>query len=135
MLDSQFRGMKQTLQQPDPEAMQRVKDMMAALNAMLDADAQGTHTQQDFDDFMAEYGDLFPDQPANLEQLVDSLVRRMSAAQRLLDSLTDEQREELSGLMSQTLEDAGLAAEMARLADALRSRRPDMDLTAGPVIR
>jgi len=40
--------------------------------------------------------------------------------QRLLGSLTESQREELSGLMSQTLEDAGLAAEMARLADALR---------------
>ena len=71
VLDSQFRGMKQTLQEPDPEAMQRVKDMMAGLNAMLDADAQGTHTQQDFDDFMAEYGEMFPEQPRDLEQLVD----------------------------------------------------------------
>jgi uncharacterized protein with von Willebrand factor type A (vWA) domain len=132
VLDSQFQGMKQTLQQPDPEAMQRVKDMMAGLNAMLDADAQGTHTQQDFDDFMAQYGDLFPDSPSNLGELVDSLVRRMAAAQRLLSSLTDAQREELSGLMSQTLEDAGLAAEMARLADALRSRRPDMDFDGWP---
>jgi uncharacterized protein with von Willebrand factor type A (vWA) domain len=128
VLDSQFRGMKQTLQEPDPQAMQRVKDMMAALNSMLDADAQGTHSQQDFDRFMAQYGDLFPDSPGDLEELVDSLVRRMSAAQRLLDSLTDSQRDELSGLMSQTLEDAGLAAEMARLADALRARRPDMDM-------
>jgi uncharacterized protein with von Willebrand factor type A (vWA) domain len=132
VLDSQFRGMKQTLQQPDPEAMQRVKDMMAGLNSMLEADAQGTHTKQDFDDFMAEFGEMFPEQPENLEQLVDSLVRRMSAAQRLLGSLTDAQREELSGLMSQTLEDAGLAAEMARLADLLRSRRPDMDMEGWP---
>jgi uncharacterized protein with von Willebrand factor type A (vWA) domain len=132
VLDSQFRGMKQTLQQPDPAAMQRVKDMMAALNAMLEADAQGTHTQQDFEDFMEQYGDLFPDSPRNLDELVDSLVRRMSAAQRLLNSLTDEQREELAGLMAQTLEDAGLAAEMSRLADALRSRRPDMDFDGWP---
>jgi uncharacterized protein with von Willebrand factor type A (vWA) domain len=132
VLDSQFRGMKQTLQQPDPEAMQRVKDMMAALNAMLDADARGTHTQQDFDDFMEQYGDLFPDSPSNLEELVDSLVRRMAAAQRLLSSLTDAQRDELSALMAQTLEDAGLAAEMARLADGLRTRRPDMDFDGWP---
>jgi uncharacterized protein with von Willebrand factor type A (vWA) domain len=127
VLDSQFQGMKQTLQQPDPEAMQRVKDMMAGLNNMLDADARGQHTQADFDAFMAQYGDLFPDQPENLEQLVDSLVRRMQAAQRLMESLTEEQRQELAGLMAQTLEDAGLAAEMSRLADALRARRPDMD--------
>ena len=127
VLDSQFRGMRQTLEQPDPEAMQRVKDMMAELTAMLEADARGEHTQQDFENFMARYGDMFPDSPANLEELVDSLVRRMSAAQRLLDSLTDEQRDELAGLMAQALDDAGLASEMSKLADALRARRPDMD--------
>jgi uncharacterized protein with von Willebrand factor type A (vWA) domain len=132
VLDSQFRGMKQSLQQPDPQAMQRVKDMMAALNEMLEADAQGTHTQQDFDDFMEQYGDLFPDSPRNLDELVDSLVRRMAAAQRLLSSLTDAQREELAGLMAQTLEDAGLAAEMGRLAGALRARRPDIDFDGWP---
>jgi uncharacterized protein with von Willebrand factor type A (vWA) domain len=132
VLDSQFRGMKQTLQQPDPEAMQRVKDMMAALNEMLDNDARGAHTQEDFDNFMAQYGDLFPDSPTTLDELVDSLVRRMAAAQRLLSSLTDAQRDELSALMAQTLEDAGLAAEMARLADSLRARRPDIDFDGWP---
>ncbi len=132
VLDSQFRGMKQTLERPDPEGMQRVKDMMAALNEMLEADARGAHTQQDFDDFMEQYGDLFPDSPRNLDELVDSLVRRMAAAQRLLNSLTDAQRDELAALMAQTLEDAGLAAEMARLAGSLRTRRPDMDLDGWP---
>jgi uncharacterized protein with von Willebrand factor type A (vWA) domain len=132
VLDSQFRGMKQSLQQPDPEAMQRVKDMMAGLNEMLDADARGTHTQQDFEDFMAQYGDMFPDSPSNLEELVDSLVRRMAAAQRLLSSLTDAQRDELASLMAQALEDAGLAAEMSRLADSLRTRRPDIDFDGWP---
>jgi uncharacterized protein with von Willebrand factor type A (vWA) domain len=127
VLDSQFRGMRQALADPDPAALQRVKDMMAALNGMLDADARGEHTQQDFDNFMRQFGDMFPDSPANLEELVDALVRRMAAAQRLLNSLTDEQRDELAGLMAQALEDAGLAAEMSRLADGLRARRPDID--------
>ncbi len=127
VLDSQFRGIRQSLADADPQAMQRVKDMMAALNAMLAADARGQHTQRDFDNFMASYADMFPDNPANLEELVDQLVRRLSAARRLLDSLTDDQRDELSGLMAQALEDAGLAAEMSKLADALRARRPDLD--------
>jgi uncharacterized protein with von Willebrand factor type A (vWA) domain len=126
VLDSQFRGMKQALTNPDPAAMQRVKDMLASLRAMLDADSRGEHTQEDFDQFMAEYGDLFPDNPRNLEELVDSLVRRMMAAERLLESLSDEQREELADLMAQAMEDAGLAAEMAALADALRGRRPEL---------
>ena len=128
VLDSQFRGMKEALSSPDPEALQRVKDMMAELNQMLDADARGEHTQEDFDAFMERYGDMFPDRPANLEELVDQLARRAMAAQRLLSSLSAEQRDELAGLMDQALADAGLAAEMARLAGALRARRPDIDL-------
>ena len=127
VLDSQFRGMRQALADPDPAALQRVKDMMAALNAMLDADARGEHTQRDFEAFMSQFGDMFPDSPATLEELVDALARRMAAAQRLLSSLTDDQRDELAGIMAQAMEDAGLAAEMSRLADALRSRRPDID--------
>ena len=127
VLDSQFRGIKESMAGSDSEGMQRVKEMMAALTGMIEADARGEHTQQDFDSFMEQYGELFPDSPENLEQLVDNLVRRMAAAQRLLNSLTDEQRDELSGLMAQAMEDAGLAQEMARLAEALRARRPDVD--------
>ena len=127
VLDSQFRGMRQALQSPDPQAMQRIKDMLGDLNQMLAADARGEHTQADFDQFMEQYGDLFPDNPRNLEELVDSLVSRMAAAERLLRSLSPEQRAELAELMSNALQDAGLANEMAQLADALRSRRPDLD--------
>ena len=127
VLDSQFRGMRQALQSPDPQAMQRIKDMLGDLNAMLAADARGTHTQADFDQFMERYGDLFPDNPQNLEELVDSLISRMAAAERLLRSLSEEQRQELAELMSNALDDAGLESEMGRLADALRARRPDLD--------
>jgi len=130
VLDTQFRGMRQALQTPDPQAMQRVKDMLSALNEMLAADARGEHTQADFDRFMEKFGDLFPEQPQNLEELIDSLISRMAAAERLLRSLSDEQREELAQLMSQVLDDAGLASEMARLADGLRARRPDLDSAA-----
>ena len=130
VLDTQFRGMKEVLQQPDPEAMQRVKDMLADLNQMLEADARGEHTQADFDSFMDRYGEMFPENPRDLEELVDSLVRRATAAQRLLGSLTDGQRDELAALMEQTLQDAGLAAEMSRLSDTLRARRPEMDQAA-----
>jgi len=132
VLDSQFRGMKDALENPDPAAMQRVKDMLADLNQMLEADARGEHTQADFDAFMDRYGDMFPDNPANLEELVDALARRAMAAQRLMASLSPEQRDELAALMQQTLSDEGLAAEMARLGDALRARRPELDMANWP---
>jgi uncharacterized protein with von Willebrand factor type A (vWA) domain len=130
VLDSQFRGMRDVLQSPDPQSMQRVKDMLADLNQMLEADARGEHTQADFDRFMDRHGEMFPENPRDLEELVDSLVRRAMAAQRLLGSLTESQRDELAALMEQTLQDAGLAAEMARLSDQLRARRPEMDMAA-----
>ena len=72
VLDTQFRGMKQALENPDPAAMQRIKDMLAGLNEMLAADARGEHTQEQFDEFMAAYGDMFPENPRDLEELVDS---------------------------------------------------------------
>jgi uncharacterized protein with von Willebrand factor type A (vWA) domain len=127
VLDAQFRGMKQAMTNPDPAAMERVKNMMSALNEMLEKDARGEHTPEDFENFMREYGEFFPDNPSNLEELVDSLARRAAATERLLASLTPEQRAELASLMAQTLEDAGLASEMQRLGSSLRQRRPDLD--------
>jgi len=127
VLDRQFQGMKQALRNPDPEQQQLVKDMLADLNAMLEADARGEHTPADFDAFMDKYGDFFPDQPQNLEELVDSLARRAAAAQRMMNSLSAEQRAELGELMEQALADLDLASAMSQLGDALRSRRPDLD--------
>jgi len=125
VLDSQFRGMKQALEGATPEDMQRVKDMLAALNAMLAADARGEHTQADFDAFMAEYGEFFPSAPSTLAELVDDLARRAAAAQRLMDSLSREQREELQALMSDAM-DLDMQAQMSQLADGLRAARPDL---------
>ena len=44
-----------------------------------------------------------------------------------MQSLSAEQRAELSALMNTALEDMDLAREMQQLGDALRSRRPDLD--------
>ncbi|MFD8559330.1 hypothetical protein ACFV1N_18795 [Streptosporangium canum] len=126
VLDSQFRGMREALANPDPAAMERVREMMSELNDMLDRDARGEHTQDDFESFMSKYGDMFPESPRNLEELVDTLARRAAATQRLLASLTPRQREELNALINQTLEQAGMGEQMRRLGESLYSRRPDL---------
>jgi len=131
VLDSQFRGMKEALQGPQAaQQLQRVKEMLSDLNAMLEADARGEHTPEQFAEFMSKHGDLVPGEPQDLEELVDALARRAAAAQRMLASLSPEQREELANLMATALQDAGLAQEMRRLGDALRTRRPDLDWTS-----
>jgi len=126
VLDSQFRGLRDALANPDPEAMERIRQMMSDLNDMLDQDSRGQHTQADFDAFMEKYGDLFPEKPRNLEELVDILARRAAATQRMLASMTPRQREELGNLINQTLEQSGMAEQMRRLGEALYARRPDL---------
>jgi uncharacterized protein with von Willebrand factor type A (vWA) domain len=134
VLDSQFRGMKEALQNASPEDLQAVKDMLADLNAMLDADARGEHTQEQFDAFMAKHGDFFPSQPQTLAELIDDLARRAAAQQRLMDSLTPQQRQELGELMQGAM-DLDLAAQMAQLGDALRNARPDLPWGGGQKMR
>jgi uncharacterized protein with von Willebrand factor type A (vWA) domain len=127
VLDAQFAGMKSALESPDGEAMQRVKDMLADLNSLLAAHARQEDTTDQFADFMAKHGEFFPEQPENVEELIDALARRQAAAQRMLSSLTPEQRQQLGQLMSQAMADADLASEMAQLADNLRALRPGLD--------
>jgi uncharacterized protein with von Willebrand factor type A (vWA) domain len=126
VLDTQFRGMRDALAGATPEQMQRVRDMLGALNELLDADARGEDTQQRFEEFMQQYGDFFPENPRNLDELIDSLARRAAAASRLMSSLSPEQRAELAQLTQSALGDLGLEYEIDRLGQALRQRRPDL---------
>jgi uncharacterized protein with von Willebrand factor type A (vWA) domain len=126
VLDAQFAGMRDAMSNPDPAAMQAIKQMMSDLNDMLDADARGEHTAEQFDEFMAKHGEFFPDNPADLNELIDSLARRAAAAERLMNSLTPEQQTELGALMEQAMSDAGLADQMGRLQRSLRAARPDL---------
>ena len=125
--------MKQALSSGDPQAMQAVRDMLADLNALLAAHARGEDTTDQFDEFMDKHGDLFPEQPEDVDELIDALARRQAAAERMMASLTPEQREELAQLMSDALADADLASEMAQLSDNLRALRPGHGPAQPPV--
>ena len=131
VLDAQFAGLKQALDDPDPAAMQAVKDMLADLNGLLAAHARGEDTEDRFREFMDKHGDLFPENPENVDELIDALARRQAAADRMLASLSPEQRAQLGQLMSDALQDPDLASQMAQLSDNLRALRPGLE--RGPV--
>ncbi|MFG1928085.1 VWA domain-containing protein [Cryptosporangium sp. NPDC048952] len=127
VLDSQFAGMKNALQNASPEDMARVRDMMADLNDLLSKHARGEAGQQDLDQFLDKHGEFFPERPNTIDELIDQLARRAAASQRMMDGLTAEQRAELGDLMDQMLGgDIGLSAEMERLNQQLRAARPDL---------
>jgi uncharacterized protein with von Willebrand factor type A (vWA) domain len=131
VLDAQFAGMKQALE-GDPQAMAAVKEMLTDLNELLAAHARGEDTTDRFHDFMDRHGDLFPENPENVDELIDALARRQAAAEQMLASLSPEQREQLAQLMSDALADLDLASQMAQLSDNLRALRPGM-FGQGPV--
>ena len=79
MLDQRFAGMKQALENATDEDRQRVNEMLDDLNNLLDKHANGEDSQQDFDDFMAKHGEFFPENPRNIDELLDSLAQRAAA--------------------------------------------------------
>ncbi len=127
LLDQRFAGMKQALEGATPEDRERVAAMLRDLNALLDAHRRGEDTPEDFERFMAEHGDFFPEQPGSVDELLDTLARRSAAAQRMLSSMTPEQREELMALSAQAFGSADLMAELDQLDGNLRALRPGED--------
>ena len=101
-----------------------MKDMVAALNEMLQKRAQGD--DPGFEQFMEDYGDFFPENPETLDELLEQMAKRMAAMQAMLNSMTPEQRAQLQDLSNQLLQDMDLSWQMDQLAQNLQSMYPQM---------
>ena len=106
-----------------PEELARTKDMMAALNTMLEQRERGE--EPDFEGFMEQFGDFFPENPQTLDELLEVMARRMAAAQAMLNSMTPEQRAQMQQLSDQLLEDMDLRWQVEQLGQNLRRAVPD----------
>jgi uncharacterized protein with von Willebrand factor type A (vWA) domain len=129
MLDQRFAGMKEALEGATDEDRQRVNEMLDDLNNLLDKHSRGEDTQQDFDNFMDKHGEYFPENPRNVEELLDSLAKRAAAAQRFRNSLSQEQRDELDALAQQAFGSPSLMQALGRLDSHLQAARPGEDWT------
>jgi uncharacterized protein with von Willebrand factor type A (vWA) domain len=129
LVDQRFQGLQQALS--DPAAQQAFAEMMRDLNDLLERHARGEDTTDQFRQFMAQHGEFFPENPSTVEELIDILARRFAAGERLLRSLSPQQREELESLLAQAMGNGALAEQMGRLGDNLRSLRPDLNWGQG----
>ncbi|ANI41746.1 VWA domain-containing protein [Mycolicibacterium vaccae] len=127
MLDQRFAGMKEALENATDEDRQRVNDMLDDLNDLLDKHAQGKDSPEDFHDFMAKHGEFFPENPQNIDELLDSLAKRAAAAQRFRNSLSEQQRAELDALAQQAFGSPSLMNALNRLDSHLQAARPGED--------
>jgi len=127
MLDQRFAGMKEALEGATDEDRQRVTEMLDDLNELLDKHNRGEDTSADFDDFMNKHGEFFPENPQNVEELLDSLAKRAAAAQRFRNSLSADQRAELDALAQQAFGSPSLMQALGRLDAHLQAARPGED--------
>ncbi|MBE7323947.1 VWA domain-containing protein [Nocardioides sp. Y6] len=127
VLDQRLAGMKQALEGATDEDRARVNEMLSDLNDLLEAHGRGEDTGEQFADFMARHGDFFPEQPRDVDELLDALAARSAAAQRMLNSMSPEQREELMQLSAQAFGSPELAEQLARMDAQLQALRPGED--------
>ena len=127
MLDQRFAGMKQALENAGDADREAVNEMLNDLNELLDKHSRGEDSPQDFQDFMAKHGQHFPENPRDVEELLDSLAKRAAAAQRFRNSLSPEQRAELDALAQQAFGSPQLMQALGRLDSHLRAARPGED--------
>ncbi|KQU46737.1 hypothetical protein ASG84_09620 [Rhodococcus sp. Leaf278] len=127
MLDQRFAGMKQALEGATEEDRQAISEMLKDLNELLDAHNKGEDTDEQFDEFMNKHGQHFPENPKNVDELLDSLAERAAAAQRLRNSLSPEQRAELDALAQQAFGDSNLLNQLDQLDQNLQQARPGED--------
>jgi len=118
-----FEQVAGSMQQLTPDAVGRMKDMLAALNEMLERRQRGE--DPGFDEFMQRFGDFFPENPKDLDELLETMARRMAAMQAMLNSMTPEQRAQLQQLSEQLLGDLDLQWQMEQLGANLQAMMPD----------
>ena len=69
--------MKQALENATDEDRAAINEMLERpQRAAREADQRGEDTQEDFDEFMAKHGDFFPENPQNLDELLDAMAAR-----------------------------------------------------------
>ena len=127
MLDQRFAGMKQALENATSQDVQAIREMLDDLNDLLQAHARLEDTTEQFGQFMAKHGHYFPENPRTTDELIDALAARSAAAQRMMNSLSAEQRAELAALTEQAFGDPRLAQSLSQLDAMLQQLRPGQD--------
>jgi len=122
MLQNHFQSMKEQLRNLNSSDLEPARQMLRDMNQLLQQHMQGQ--TPDFQDFMNRHGAFFgSNPPENLEELLDHLGKQIAQAQSLMNSLSDEQRQELEDLMDSSL-DPEIAQELAELSMALQQILP-----------
>ncbi|MGH2550414.1 MAG: VWA domain-containing protein, partial [Thermomicrobiales bacterium] len=113
VMQQTFEGMQQSLSNMSPEDLADMRQMMSELNDMIERRSRGE--DPGFNEFMHRWGHYFGSDINDLDELLERMKQRMGAMQQLMNSMTEEQREQLMGSMQAAMQDPGLQEQMSRL--------------------
>ncbi len=125
VMQSQFNQMAGAISRLTPEQLERQRQMYGALNRMIEQREANQSLDPSFEDFMERFGDMVPGNPANLDELLQAVAGHMAATASMLNSMSPEQRAQISELMNALLSDMDLRWQVERLAANLRGALPD----------
>lgn len=130
LVQGQLDNMAAQLANASPEEQAHLREGLDALNELIERRARGEDVDSAFESFKQNYGDLFPGDPKNLDELVAQLAYRMAAASAMYGAMSSAQRAQFEALSDQLLSDIDLAWQMDRLRANLRDSMPDLEWDA-----
>jgi uncharacterized protein with von Willebrand factor type A (vWA) domain len=128
MLDAYLGRIAEGVRSMSEEDLAGLKDMLADLNRLMEQHRAGSGpSEEEFAAFMANHGGYLPENPRNMEELIEALARRAEAMSRFMASLTPEQRAEMQAIAEELMGDMDLSWEVSRLNANLRDLMPQLN--------
>lgn len=122
VVDTYFQEMTQQLQQMSGQDMAALREMVTDLNSLVRQKLEGVpeaQLQHNYEQFLAKWGQLFPDAPATFDEFLEQLSRQVARMDSLMQSLSPEMRRQLAELAAATFGDPELQAQLAELMGGL----------------
>ncbi len=121
-MQNAFQGLQQAIKSTRPEDLAPIREMVRDLNEMLNQRMQGI--EPDFQAFKQKHGRFFPENINSLDELIEWMQRQRAQMQSLMNSLSPEQRAELEQMMDELLRDDALRWDLAQMAAMLDQLMP-----------
>jgi uncharacterized protein with von Willebrand factor type A (vWA) domain len=116
-----------------PDTVRRGVEMLDAAHGLINQHYRSAVTAGDLADFHRMFGEAFRGHPARGQDLIDELAWRISAEQRFLSALSDDERRDLDRKVKRAVGPVnGYSAAVVRLHRQVRAARPDVEYGGDP---
>ena len=122
LVERHFQDLGSAVQGMNEQDLGQLREMVRDLNQMLERKLRGEPPQ--YEEFMAKWGNYFPDHPEDLDSFLQQLRQQMAELNSLLESASPETRAQLQEIMRAALSDQGLQDQLATLSQLLSQLSP-----------